>query len=257
VGLISRLPSVIENGDKNLEESSDILDTHKFYVEYIMSEDSPASTNSSQSTLAGEAIKMPANFVEALATLVKAIQHENQLIAAVVIAIIAIIVPIASIVASVQDRTLAIILLVAVGVLVFLALAVFMSAFMLVKFRKRGKRSFLAEHQDDLRKQLLRSQNALIQLHNRIDPVNDSINQLIQEHQINGERADRLNHQLSDLVRYLESEEREINAWLLRLASVANMDLRTAAELRKARWDARAQAANMQQEPNSVKNRQP
>ncbi len=71
-----------------------------------MSGDS-SSTKDSQTTI-DEVIKMPANFVEALAVLAKAVQHENQLIAAVVIGIVAIIVPVIAIVSSVEDRTMAI-----------------------------------------------------------------------------------------------------------------------------------------------------
>jgi hypothetical protein len=132
-----------------------------------------------------------------------------------------------------------------------------MSAFILVKFRKRGKRSFLAEHHDDLRKQLLHSHNALIQLRNRVNPVNESVNQLIQEHQIGGGRADRLNHQLADLMRYLESEEHEIDLWLGRLASFVDVPIDERASKRKERWDRRAKAAGTQQHPTRGRNQQP
>ena len=101
-----------------------------------------SSTKDSQSTV-NEAIKMPATFVEALATLVKAVQHENQLIAAVVVGIVAIILPIVAIVSSVEDSKLAIFLLVAAVGLVFLASATFLAAFMLVRFQKKESEHFL------------------------------------------------------------------------------------------------------------------
>ncbi len=193
-----------------------------------------------------EAIKMPATFVEALAVLAKAVQHENQLIAAVVIGIVAIIVPVIAIVSSVEDRTMAILLLATVCVLVFLALATFMSAFVLVRFRKKGKQTFVAEYQEDLQQQLEHHQGAFHKMHSRIAVIDKGIQTLIQNHGISDQEARDVQNKLSELLRYLQLEEKQFSTLLNRVIHTANMDMKADANARKARWQARQRAAEEQ-----------
>lgn len=204
-----------------------------------------SSTKDSQTTL-DEAIKMPATFVEALAVLVKAVQHENQLIAAVVIGIIAIIVPVIAIVSSVEDRTMAILLLATVGVLVFLALATFMSAFMLVRFRKKGKQTFVAEYQEDLQQQLEHHQGAFHKMHSRIAVIDEGVQSLIQNHRIDEQASRDVQDKLSELLRYLQLEEKQFSTLLSRVRHTANMNMKADSDARKARWQARQRAAEEQ-----------
>ena len=216
-----------------------------------------SSTKDSQTTL-DEAIKMPATFVEALAVLAKAVQHENQLIAAVVIGIIAIIVPVIAIVSSVEDRTIAILLLATVGVLVFLALATFMSAFMLVRFRKKGKKTFVAEYQEDFQRELEHHQGAFHKMHNRIVVINKGVQSLIQNHRIDEQESKDVQDKLSELLRYLQLEEKQFSTVLNRVIHTANMNMKADSNARKARWQARQRAAEEQQaqQPNKTSTRE-
>ena len=73
----------------------------------------------------------------------------------------------------------------------------------------------------------------------RVEPISDDVQTLMKERNISGERAANLQRQLAELLRYLHSEERQVNEWLGRLASLANMDMAADAKARKARWQAR------------------
>lgn len=220
-----------------------------------MSGNLSTSTNSNQPSL-DEMIKMPANLAQALAVLVQTLQSDIQLIGAVLLAIILILVPVLFAISAAPSDRVAILLTIVASITIFLVLTAFLSAYILIKFREQGKRTFAVEHREDLQDQLLHSKNALLQLRYRIGPLHDSIMSLINQGDINEDRAQKLRSQLNDLMTYLEAEERAINAWLGRIASAAEMNLPEAARLRKMRWDARKKATELQQQVNQTQNRQ-
>ena len=222
-----------------------------------MSEDSSTLNDldkTSQATL-DEAIKMPANFAEALAVLVQTLQSDNQLIGAVLLAIILPLAPILYVISTAQTSGVALLLAVVWCITITLVLSFFFVAFVLVRFREQGKQTFAAEHQEDLREQLLHAQSALIKLRNYVEPLDDHVTRLVRQRQIQDDSAAQLVGQLNRLKNYLEQEEHEINLWLGRLASAAEMDLQKAAKRRKARWDARRAARKEKRSLNSSQNR--
>jgi hypothetical protein len=218
-----------------------------------MTGDSSASTDSAQSHLStlNEAIKMPANFAQALAVLVEALKSDNQLIGAVILAIILVLIPVLIVISLAPSREIAILVTTVWCITMVLALSGFLTAFILVKFRKRGKETFAAEHREDLKAQLLHAQNALIKLRSYVEPLDKNVTWLVQQEQIRNESAAQLIGQLNELKGYLVTEEREINHWLGRLASVTNMDTSAAAKRRQARWAAREAAQREKQNLNS------
>ncbi len=130
--------------------------------------------------------------------------------------------------------------------IVFLALATFMSAFVLIRFREKGKQTFVAEYQEELQQQLERHQGAFHKMHSRITVINKGVQALIQNHRISDQEAKDVQDGLSELLRYLQLEEKQFSTLLNRVIHTANMDMKADSNARKARWQARQRAAEEQ-----------